>query len=356
MKPGRTSRLTVRSQRSRKMNQEESAQPAGQAGRSSGNRTPLWVLVSVVVGFLLPVCSCMAFASLSIFGLSLAAGDGATTSTGFGDAVAIVRVEGVIISEDDVTTGAPSGVIMDELERAAADSAVKAIVLRVDSPGGTVTGSSQIHEAILELEKPVVASMGGAAASGGYYVSAPADYIFARPDTTTGSIGVIYTLFNAEELMDELGVDVTTITSGPNKDIGSPWDDLTPEQREIFETLVDESYDQFVEIVAEGRANLDEEEVRELADGRIYSGRQALENGLVDELGNLDDAIAKAAELGGISGRPRIVEYERIPDFSTLLGGFSGRLTKSESDRLIELIEAFTTPSLQYRYVGPGLE
>ena len=338
------------------MSQEQSTQPAGHARTGGGNRTPLWVLVSVVVGFLLPVCSCMAFASLSFIGLSLAAGDGPTTSTGFGDAVAIVRVEGVIFSGDDVTAGAPSGVIIRELKKAAADSAVKAIVLRVDSPGGTVTGSAQIHEAILELEKPVVASMGATAASGGYYVSAPTDHIIARPDTTTGSIGVIYTLFNAEELMDELGIEVTTITSGPNKDIGSFWDDLTPEQREIFESLVDESYDQFVEIVADGRANLDAEEVRELADGRIYSGRQALANGLVDELGNLDDAIAKAGELGGISGEPRVVEYERLPDFSTLFGGFSGRLTQSESDRLLEIIESFTTPSLQYRSVGPGLE
>lgn len=338
------------------MSQEQSTQQAAQTRGGGANRTPLWVLVSVVVGFLLPVCSCMAFAGLSIFGLSLAGGDGATTSRGFGDAVAIVRVEGVIISEDEVATGAPSGVIMDELERAAADPTVKAIVLRVDSPGGTVTGSAQIHEAILELEKPIVASMGGTAASGGYYVSAPTDHIIARPDTTTGSIGVIYTLFNAEELLDELGVDVTTITSGPNKDIGSFWDELTPEQRDIFESLVDESYDQFVEIVADGRPDLSAEQVRELADGRIYSGRQALENGLVDELGNLDDAIAKAAELGGISGEPRVVEYERIPDFRTLFGGLSGRLTQSESDRLIELIETFTTPSLEYRYVGPGLD
>lgn len=338
------------------MSQEQSTQATGQRRGGSGNRTPLWVLVSVVVGFLLPVCSCMVFGSLSIFGLSLAAGQGGTTSTGFGDAVAIVRVEGIIVSEDDVTTGASSGVIMDELERAAANPAIKAIVLRVDSPGGTVTGSAQIHEAILELEKPVVASMGGTAASGGYYVSAPTEYIFARPDTTTGSIGVIYTLFNAEELMDELGVEVTTITSGPNKDIGSLWEELTPEQREIFETLIDESYEQFVQIVADGRPDLSVEEVRELADGRIYSGRQALENGLVDELGNLDDAIAKAADLGGISGEPRIVEYERLPDFTTLFRGFSSRLTQNESDRLIEIIETFTTPSLQYRYVGPGLE
>ena len=338
------------------MSQEQTTQTAGQRRGVGGNRTPLWMLVSVVVGFLLPVCSCMAFASLSIFGLGMVAGQGGTTSTGFGDAVAIVRVEGIIVSEDEVTAGAPSGVIMDELERAAADPTVKAIILRVDSPGGTVTGSAQIHEAILELEKPVVASMGGTAASGGYYVSAPTDYIIARPDTTTGSIGVIYTLFNAEELMNELGIDVTTITSGPNKDLGSIWEELTPEQQEILETLVDESYDQFVQIVTDGRPDLSVEEVRELADGRIYSGRQALDNGLVDELGNLDDAIAKAAELGGISGEPRIVEYQRLPDFTRLFRGFSSRLTQNQSDRLIEIIETFTTPSLQYRYIGPGLD
>jgi protease-4 len=191
------------------------------------------------------------------------------------------------------------------------------------------------------------------AASGGYYISAPADYIFARADTLTGSIGVIMTLFNAEELIDEIGVDVINITSGPNKAIGSTWDELTAEQRIILEEFIDESYDEFVRIIVTGRG-MDEEVVRQLADGRIYSGRQALANGLVDELGNLDDAIAKAADLGGISGEPRLIEYEHLPSLDDFLTGFASRLNQSQADQALEAIEAFTLPTIEYRYVGPA--
>lgn len=282
-------------------------------------------------------------------------GGGTTrTSSGVGDAVAIVRVEGAIISSDstEFSSGATSGVIIADLEQAVADATVKAIVLRVDSPGGTVTGSSQIYEVVRDIEKPVVVSMAGLAASGGYQISAPADYIFARPDTFTGSIGVIMTLFNAEELVEEIGVDVIVITSGPNKALGSAWETLQPEQQEILETLIDEAYDDFVQIVADGRG-MDAETVRQLADGRIYSGRQAAANGLVDELGNLDDAIAKAAQLGGISGEPRIVEYEHLPSLSQLFTGVSSLASQSEAERIVELVGEFTLPTLEYRYVGP---
>lgn len=330
--------------------------PAGQskAGDNS-NRTPFWVLLSVIVGFFLPVCSCAMLIAVSVASLGFVDGGRTPVSGGIGDAVAIVRVEGTITSGDeaDFQTGAVSGVVIDDLETAAADPSVKAIILRVDSPGGTVTGSAQIHEQVRQMEKPVVVSMVSVAASGGYYVSAPADYIMARPDTVTGSIGVILTLFNAEELIDEIGVDVTAITSGPNKALGSFWEDLSPEQRQILETFVEESYDDFVQIVADGR-DMSVEEVRQLADGRIYTGRQALDNGLVDELGNLEDAIAKAAELGGISGEPRIIEYEHIPSFDQFLSGFASRLNRTESDEILDLITEFTTPSLEYRYVGPG--
>jgi len=320
------------------------------------DRTALWVLLSVAFGFFLPVCSCAVLLGAAVIGVSTL-GTGADTSSGFGDAVAIVRVEGVIDSGDaeEFGTGAISGVVIDDLKRAVADDSVKAIVLRVDSPGGTVTGSAQIHEALLEVDKPVVVSMASVAASGGYYVSAPADYIFARADTVTGSIGVIMTVFNAEELLTDIGVDVVTIASGPNKAIGSSWEEMTPEHREILDAFVAESYDEFVRVVADGRG-ISREAVTALADGRIYSGRQALDNGLVDELGNLEDAIDKAAGLGGISGEPRIVEYEHIPGFEQLLFGFASRLNRSEADQIIEMISEFTTPSLEYRYVGPGAE
>ncbi|MDX1664212.1 MAG: signal peptide peptidase SppA [Candidatus Promineifilaceae bacterium] len=337
---------------------EQEAEREAATGPSAGarsSRSAWWVLLGIVLGVLLPAFSCVVLSGFSFFSLAavLAGGD---SFGGIGPAVAIIRVEGIIVADDDPTAGAASGVIIEELERAAADPTVQAIVLRVDSPGGTVTGSAQIYEAIVELEKPVVVSMGATAASGGYYISAPADVIVARPDTITGSIGVIYTLFNVEELLDELGVDVMTIASGPNKDLGSLWEDPTEEEVAIFASLVEESFERFVEIIAAGRAELDEAEVRELADGRIYSGRQALALGLVDELGNLDEAIEIAAELGGIEGKPRIVEYERIPSFGMLFSSFLGQLTRTEADRLIETVNVFAAPTLQYRYMGPGLE
>ena len=320
------------------------------------NRTALWVLIAMSIGFLLPVCACAVLMGTAVISLSSLAADTSTTSIGEGDAVAIVRVEGAIFSSDDpddFATGAGSGVVRADLNKASADPTVKAIVLRVDSPGGSVTGSAQIYELIREIEKPVVVSMAGVAASGGYYISAPADYIFARPDTVTGSIGVIMTLFNAEDLIDEIGVDVVNITSGPNKALGSTWDELTPEQRAILEEFIDEAYEDFVQIIVDGRS-LDESTVRQIADGRIYSGRQALANGLVDELGDLQAAISKAAELGGITGEPRIVEYEHLPSLESFLAGFSSRLNQTPADQTLEAIEAFTLPSIEYRYVGPA--
>lgn len=323
-------------------------------------RSPMWILIAVSVGFLLPICACgfitlISFTSLGTLAAT-APGSGTTiTSTGFGDAVAIVRVEGTIIDSDstEFSTDATSGVVISDLEAAASDPLVKAIVLRVNSPGGTVTGSAQIHEAIESIDKPVIVSMAGTAASGGYYISAPADYIFARPDTTTGSLGVILTLFDVTELGEKVGVSVESITSGPNKAIGSPWETLTAEQRIILDEYVDESYEEFVRVIADGRG-LSTEEVYELADGRIYSGRQALELNLVDELGNLDEAIAKAADLGGIVGEPNIIEYERLPSFQSLLLGFSSQIGKTDAQRATEAFEALSAPTLEYRYVAPG--
>ncbi len=331
--------------------------------QTPGNgRIALWILLSVIIGFFLPVCACgVLFVSMvSSAGLAGIDGGSSQTSVGTGNAVAIVRVEGAITHGDNTNsglnqaTGAVSGVVIDDLRAAENDPTVKAIVLRVDSPGGTVTGSAQIHEVIEEIEKPIVVSMGGLAASGGYYISAPTDYIFARADTWTGSIGVISQLINAEELIKEIGVEVTLITSAENKGLGNMWVDLTPEQAAIFQTLVDESFDGFVQIVSNGR-NLTHEEVLVIADGRIYSGRQALENGLVDELGNFADAISKAAELGGISENPRIVEYEHIPSFSQLLSGFSSQFLQSDADRVLQTLNDISAPSLEYRYVGSGI-
>lgn len=328
--------------------------------KSEGHgRLPAWILLSVSLGFLLPVCACGILMMVGLFSLGAVASTtpSTTSSSGSGDAVAIIRVEGAITHSDepDVAVGAVSGTVMADLRAAAADETVKAIVLRVDSPGGTVTGSAQIYEAIAALEKPVVVSMSGVAASGGYYISAPADYIFARADTTTGSLGVVLTLYNTQALMEKVGVQVTSITSGPHKTIGNPWESLTPDQQAILQTTVDESYDEFIRVIVDGRG-LPEADVRAMADGRIYSGRQALALGLVDELGDLQAAITKAAELGGISGQPRIVEYEHLPGLEDLFSGLSTRLNTSEAEQAMALINELTSPRLEYRYVVSGGE
>lgn len=324
--------------------------PPARAGYSPG-----WLLGAMALGFLLPVCACALFffGSLTALG-SLGGNFAGTAATETGPAVAIVRVEGTIshTDDEDFVTGAGSGRVMADLRAAEADPDVQAIVLRVDSPGGTVTGSAQIYEVIRnEMTKPVVVSMAGTAASGGYYVSAPADYIFARPDTTTGSLGVILSLVNAQELITDFGVEVVAITSGPNKSIGSPWETLTEEQRVILEAFVDESYAEFVRIIADGRG-LPESTVRELADGRIYSGRQALANGLVDELGDLPQAIAKAADLGGITGETRLVEYEHLPNFTDLLLGMNAAAQTTQADQIMGTVYDLLTPRLEYRYTG----
>lgn len=325
---------------------------------ANNGRTALWTLVAVGVGFLLPVCACgmLLFAGLAT--LPFMAAEGGSSAGGFGDAVAIVRVEGEIVSgraTDFAAGSAVSGGVIADLEAASADPSVKAVVLRVDSPGGSVVGSAEIHDVVRDMQKPVVVSMGELAASGGYYVSAPASYIIARPETWTGSIGVIVQIINAEKLTNELGVEAAIITSADNKALGNLFRELTPDQEAIFQELVDESFAEFVQVIVNGR-NLPRAEVLSLADGRIYSGRQALDLGLVDALGDQDDAIAKAAELGGISGTPRIVEYERLPTFQQLLLGFSSRFLQSESDRIRASLSDLATPTLEYRYAGPGIQ
>jgi protease IV len=302
-------------------------QPSQERKQQTGSkdRTPFWVLIGVVVGFMLPACSCAMFMMTAVFSTSLMGAASAPTMTGLGsgDAVAVIRVEGTILSGDGGGMGsAYSSRVIGDLETAVKDNSVKAILLYVDSPGGSVTGSAEIWEALDAIEKPIVVSMGGTAASGGYYVSAPATYIIARPDTITGSLGVILTIYDASELIEKVGVEVIYIASGDNKAMGSTWTGMTAEQEEIFYSITDEAYQDFVYVIMDGRG-MSETEVRELADGRVYSGRQALDNGLVDQLGNFQDAINKAAELGGISGTPRVIEYTTPPSWTDIILGFT---------------------------------
>jgi protease-4 len=237
-----------------------------------------------------------------------------------GSKVAIVRLEGPI-------TGSKK--IIDEFKEYAKDNSVKAIVLRINSPGGAVAPSQEIYEKVRKTaaKKKVVVSMGAIAASGGYYIASGATRIIADPGTLTGSIGVIMELPNVEGLMNKIGLKTVIIKSGKNKDMGTPFREMKPAERKILQNVMDNVHDQFIRAVAAGR-KMKIENVRKLADGRIFTGEQALKNGLIDQLGTLDDAVRTAARLAGISGEPQVVEKtDKFSFFDILKGRFPKELT-----------------------------
>ena len=223
-----------------------------------------------------------------------------------GDRVALVKVQGVIYDSEAT---------IKRLKRFANDGRVKAIVVRVDSPGGGVAASQEIYQELKRLRdeknKKIVVSMGSVAASGGYYVACAADHVVANPGTVTGSIGVIAEWYNYGELLDWAGLKPEVVKSGALKDIGSPVRPLTEDERRVLQAMIDELYNQFVGVVVEaraGRQGLDEARIRSLADGRVFTGGEALANGFVDELGGERTAVLAAARLAGIEGEPQVVE------------------------------------------------
>lgn len=221
-----------------------------------------------------------------------------------GPRVAIVELEGIIVDAD---------AIVRELREHQDNPAVRAVVLRVNSPGGVVAPTQEIFTAIQRLrraKKPVVASLSSVAASGGYYVATAADRIYANPGTLTGSIGVVMQMANVEGLLKKVGVDYVVVKAGRYKDVGNFARTMTAEERRILQALLDDVYAQFVGAVAEGRG-LDRETVLAFADGRIYSGQQARQLKMVDELGGLEEAIEAAAKLAGIPTRPKLIYPRR---------------------------------------------
>jgi protease-4 len=237
------------------------------------------------------------------------------------DKIAIIDVEGMIVN---ARTGGlwgsgenPTSLFRERLDAAAEDKHVKAIVLRINSPGGAVTASDIMYQDLCrfrkETGKPVVACMMDVAASGAYYLAMGCDKVYAHPTTVTGSIGVIMSLYNATGLFGMLGVTSLPIKSGPNKDIGNPARPMTDEERAILQALVDSFYGQFVSVVVRGRG-LPEERVRALADGRVYSGLEAQKLGLVDELGYLDDALDAAMEMACLKDAA-VVAYDKCDGY-----------------------------------------
>jgi protease-4 len=258
-----------------------------------------------------------------------------------GAKVAVVEVQGVI--GVGVDRGLDTEAIIRTLGEYRDDPAVRAVVLRIDSPGGVVAPTQEIFTAVRRLreaKKPVVASLGSVAASGGYYVAVSADRIFASPGTLTGSIGVVMQLANVEGLLKKVGVEYVVVKAGAYKDVGNFARAMTPEERRILQALLDDVYDQFIAAVAEGRG-LDPQAVRAFAEGRIYSGRQAHGLKMVDDLGGLEDAIEAAAKMAGLPPKPKVVYPRRRFSLRELLRNEWGLGPVS---RMLPAMETLRTP------------
>lgn len=279
------------------------------------------LLYAGTVGFFLVVVSAM-----------LRAPEGG--GLGFGRRVAVVELDGIILDVDD---------IVRDLKSHRDDPLVRAVVLRINSPGGVVAPSQELYRAVQrvrEAGKPVVASLGALAASGGYYVAVAADSIYANPGTLTGSIGVIMQMANVESLMKKVGVDYVVIKAGQFKDVGNVSRAMTPEERRVLQALLDDVHRQFIDAVAEGR-KLDRGRVVQFADGRVFSGSQAKSLGMIDELGTLEDAVNRAAKLAGLEIPPRVILPRRRFSVMDLL---RSQIGLGKVAALAPSLPAFKTP------------
>ncbi|MFE5426698.1 MULTISPECIES: signal peptide peptidase SppA [Bacillaceae] len=291
------------------------------------------------------------FASESAFYEEVIEGDD------YSNVIAVFDVEGTIqdTGEASLLSSATYNhrAFMDKLKMAEENDDIKGIILRVNSPGGGVVESAEIYDKILDIKKvkkPVYVSMGSMAASGGYYISAPADKIYASPETMTGSLGVIMHGYNYEKLAKKYGVEFETIKSGPHKDIMSPTREMTGEEREILQNMINNSYDQFVKVIADGRG-MTEKEVREIADGRIYDGRQAKENHLIDDFGHLDDVIAAMkTDIGEKDAQ--VIRYTDEAGFGSLFSMGAQKMLGNDVETavLTKILSSSNSPRLMYLY------
>ena len=257
-----------------------------------------------------------------------------------GSGIGVVEVKGMILDSQET---------VKQLHDFGRNEDVKAVVLRVDSPGGIVGPSQEISQEVKKLaaKKKVVVSMGSLAASGGYYIAAPASLIYANPGTITGSIGVLMKFSNIEGLMDKIGMKAFTLKTGKYKDSGSPVRPMTDDERALLQGVIDSTHGQFVKAVAEGR-KIPVEQVRSIADGRIFSGEQALAAKLVDRLGSFQDAIEEAGRLAGISGEPEII---RPPKKKKLL---LDMLVEESASRISNIVREEIGMSINYEMTGVG--
>lgn len=249
--------------------------------------------------------------------------------------ISIINVDGVIANDSNNDT------IVDQLEDARKDPSVVGVIMHINSPGGSVYASEKIYKEINKLKetnKPVYAVMQELAASGGYYISAPCDKIFASNETFTGSIGVIMQSYSLEGLFEKYGIKEQNITTGKMKDAGSFGSDMDEEEKEYFQGLVDSAFGRFVKVVSEGR-DMSESEVKKIADGRVYDGSQALENGLIDKIGDLEDAYKDMAESYNLSDPMLVEKSDVFSNFSKYFPGFKSTIDKPKSE--LEILKEF---------------
>lgn len=277
----------------------------------------------------------------------------------FNKRIALLSVDGTI---QDVGSSTPWTTVeydhqnfLAQLEAILNDDSVQAVVLAVDSPGGGVIESAEIHKKLLEIKEkreiPIYVSMGSMAASGGYYISAPADKIYAHRETLTGSIGVIMQSYNFSELADKVGIKFETIKSGAHKDMFGGTRPTTEEEKAMLQEMINDSYEVFVDVVEQGRG-MTEAQVKKVADGRVLGGSQALKAGLVDELGGLEDAIASLRADYGLEDA-ELFEYETgFGDFTSLLGmKISSFFGPSPEERMLtKLMSSYDAPRMMYLY------
>ncbi len=295
----------------------------------------------VIIGVIIVVSFLIAFGFMGLVFIGVMNGDSDFNISGLGGNIGIVEVFGAI----NETSGRRT---IEQLEKWADDKSIHAIVVHVNSPGGGVAISQEIYDTMNrireETDKPIVVSMASVAASGGYYISCAADRVVANPGTITGSIGVIFQFNTFGKLMDKVGIGTETIKSGELKDVGNPSRPMTKKEELMLRSVVMDSYEQFIGVVAEGRGK-DPEEIYPLADGSIYTGLQAYNLGLVDTLGGLREAVNIAADLAGLDSEPEVVRFYERKQVSLfdLMGSFGKMVNNSIEHR-------FTEPQLMYLF------
>lgn len=299
------------------------------------NRRGVWTIVIIFAGLF------VLFFGFSMVMLAALGQGGGGFGGGDGPKVGVVEITGPIMDSKKT---------VKDIRKFASDDAIKALVIRVDSPGGAVAPSQEIFDAVLKAKdkKPLVVSMGSTAASGGYYIAIGSDTIFANSGTVTGSIGVITQIMGFSKLVEKAQVDVHTFTTGPYKDAGSPLKEMSERDKLYFKALIDDIYEQFVADVAK-RRKLKPEEVRKVADGRVFTGRQALKHKLVDKIGTLHDAVAFVAKEAKLEGEPKLVYPAKD---EKLLDGLLKSSARSVVRGAAEEVRAVTTPVVEYRMSG----